>query len=35
MKNTITKYKKNIVIWIIKSYPSGKEYNQILKYCYP
>lgn len=35
MKNTTTKYKKTIVTWIIKSYPSSKDNNQILKYCYP
>ena len=35
MKNTDTKYKKTIVDWIIKSYPSGKEYDKMIKYCYP
>ncbi len=35
MKNTSTKYKNYIMSWLPKIYPSGKDYNEMLRYCYP
>ena len=34
-RNIYIKYQKYIEYWLTKTYPSSKEYDKMLKYCYP